>query len=70
MAQAPIGFQVHGLAAFGLFTLWPFTRLVHAFSAPVGYLWRPYVVYRSKEDRLGNRARRPGWGRVGEKSRP
>ncbi|MHA6783336.1 respiratory nitrate reductase subunit gamma [Pseudonocardia saturnea] len=70
MAQAPIGFQLHALAAFGLFALWPFTRLVHAFSAPVGYLWRPYVVYRSKPDRLGTRARRPGWGRVEEKSRP
>jgi nitrate reductase gamma subunit len=64
MAQAPVGFQLHGIAAFLLFALWPFTRLVHAFSAPIGYLWRPYVVYRSKDDRLGTRAQRPGWGRV------
>ena len=69
MAEAPIGFQLHGLAAFLLFALWPFTRLVHAFSAPVGYLWRPYVVYRSKDVQLGARAPRPGWERVGEKSR-
>ena len=61
IANAPIGFQAHALAAFLLFALWPFTRLVHAFSAPVGYLVRPYVVYRSKEDKLGNRAIRPGW---------
>jgi nitrate reductase gamma subunit len=70
MAEAPIGFQLHGLTAFLLFALWPFTRLVHAFGAPVGYLWRPYVVYRSRSDRLGTRARRPGWGRAEEAGRP
>jgi nitrate reductase gamma subunit len=65
MAQAPLTFQLHGLVAFGLFALWPFTRLVHVFSAPVGYLWRPYVVYRSKpEGRLGSRAARRGWDRA------
>jgi nitrate reductase gamma subunit len=66
MADAPIGFQLHALVAFGLFALWPFTRLVHVFSAPVGYLTRPYVVYRTKDDRpLGNAAPRRGWDRVG-----
>ena len=69
MAAAPLSFQAHSLTAFLLFALWPFTRLVHAFSAPIGYLWRPYVVYRSKEDRLGTRVTRPGWDRVGTKSR-
>ncbi len=64
MAEAPLGFQAHGVAAFLLFALWPFTRLVHVFSAPVGYLWRPYVVYRSKDERLGSRAPRRGWERV------
>ena len=47
------GFQPHILAAFALFAFWPFTRLVHAFSAPVGYLTRPYVVYRSRDPRPG-----------------
>jgi nitrate reductase gamma subunit len=61
MAQAPIGFKLHGLAAFGLFALWPFTRLVHVFSAPLGYLTRPYIVYRSRDRRLGSRTPRPGW---------
>ncbi|WP_024287558.1 respiratory nitrate reductase subunit gamma [Cellulomonas sp. KRMCY2] len=64
MAVAPLGFQLHGLAAFLLFALWPFTRLVHVFSAPVGYLWRPYVVYRSTSDRMGSRTPRRGWERV------
>jgi len=53
MADAPIGFQLHALVAFGLFALWPFTRLVHVFSAPLGYLTRPYIVYRSRDERFG-----------------
>ncbi|MGZ4516881.1 MAG: respiratory nitrate reductase subunit gamma [Mycobacteriaceae bacterium] len=64
MADAPIGFQLHGAVAMLLFALWPFTRLVHVFSAPVGYLWRPYVVYRSKDVPLGARAERRGWEKV------
>jgi nitrate reductase gamma subunit len=67
MAQAPLGFQLHGVAAFLLFALWPFTRLVHVFSAPVGYIWRPYVVYRSRSDRMGARRPRRGWERVERK---
>jgi len=65
MAVAPIGFKLHALVAFGLFALWPFTRLVHVFSAPVGYLTRPYLVYRSRDDRLGSHRPRRGWDRVG-----
>ncbi|MEE6271808.1 respiratory nitrate reductase subunit gamma [Georgenia wangjunii] len=65
MAEAPIGFQAHALVAMGLFAMWPFTRLVHVFSAPLWYMWRPYVVYRSRTDRLGARATRPGWERTG-----
>ena len=64
MAQAPLSFQLHALAAFSLFALWPFTRLVHVFSVPIWYLGRPYVVYRSRADRLGSRGARPGWERA------
>ncbi|MFP5347043.1 MAG: respiratory nitrate reductase subunit gamma [Actinomycetes bacterium] len=65
MAAAPIGFQLHGFVAMLLFALWPFTRLVHVFSAPIGYFTRPYIVYRSREDvDLGARAPRRGWERV------
>jgi nitrate reductase gamma subunit len=49
MADAPWSFQLHGLLAMALFALWPFTRLVHVFSAPLGYLTRPYIVYRSRD---------------------
>jgi nitrate reductase gamma subunit len=65
MAQAPLGFQLHALLAFLLFAMWPFTRLVHVFSAPIGYLTRPYLVYRSRDDQLGARPGRRGWDRVG-----
>ncbi|MFC9279533.1 respiratory nitrate reductase subunit gamma [Streptomyces collinus] len=53
--------------------LWPFTRLVHAFTAPLGYLFRPYVVYRSRDARAPRRPTRRGWERPGprqENSRP
>jgi nitrate reductase gamma subunit len=63
MPEAPLGFQLHALLAFALFALWPFTRLVHVFSAPVGYLARPYIVYRSRDVQLGNRGARRGWER-------
>jgi len=66
MGAAPLGFQVHALMACMLFALWPFTRLVHVFSAPVGYLTRPYIVYRSRGDSpAGTRKERRGWERVG-----
>jgi nitrate reductase gamma subunit len=61
MAGVPVGFQAHVLAAFALFAAWPFTRLIHAFSAPVGYLTRPYVVYRSRDVGPGLRSARRGW---------
>ena len=65
MAKAPGVFQVHVLIAFTLFALFPFTRLVHALSAPVGYLFRPYIVYRSRDAKtLGARPARRGWERV------
>ena len=36
-------------AGLTLFAIIPFTRLVHAFSAPFHYLFRPYIVYRSRD---------------------
>ena len=34
MAEAPLSFHVHVLVGMLLFAVWPFTRLVHAFTAP------------------------------------
>jgi len=49
MAGIPISFQIHALIVLVLLAGWPYTRLVHVFSAPLGYLVRPYVVYRSRD---------------------
>jgi nitrate reductase gamma subunit len=62
ITKAPVGFQVHVMLAWVLFAAWPFTRLVHFFSAPLGYVTRPYIVYRSREE---SRAPRRGWEPVG-----
>jgi nitrate reductase gamma subunit len=48
MASAPLVYQVHATAAWFLYALWPFSRLVHAWSLPWQYLGRPYVLYRSR----------------------
>ena len=64
MSEAPFAFQLHTVIGMVLFALWPFTRLVHAFSAPVAYLFRPYIVYRSRDTATPRPARR-GWERTG-----
>lgn len=60
ITKAPIGFQIHVMIAWALFGAWPFTRLVHVFSAPLGYLTRPYIVYRSRATPAAQPTRR-GW---------
>lgn len=64
MLEVPLLFQLHIITACVLFALWPFTRLVHVFSAPVGYLFRPYIVYRSRDDHRGSREPKRGWDPV------
>lgn len=69
MAAAATWFHIHVLVAMSLFTIWPFTRLVHAFSAPVHYPFRPYIVYRSADKRPsgGSSGRPRGWEPIGTK---
>lgn len=57
MAEAPWTFQLHALIVLVLLGIWPYTRLVHMFSAPIGYLTRPDLVYRSRDPQKasGNR---------------
>jgi nitrate reductase gamma subunit len=71
MAESPTSFQVHAVAGMLLFIIWPFTRLVHAFSAPVQYLFRPYVIYRQRGPHdPGNRPSvRRGWEKIGTQDR-
>jgi len=52
---------VHTLIGMLLFAIWPFTRLVHAFTAPLGYLFRPYIVHRSRAASPAARPTRRGW---------
>ncbi|MGW7074325.1 respiratory nitrate reductase subunit gamma [Streptomyces sp. NPDC054866] len=66
MAGVPVMYQIHAVVGMALFALIPFTRLVHMFSAPVQYLFRPYVVYRSRDPRrVGPRPERRGWEKTG-----
>jgi nitrate reductase gamma subunit len=46
--HAPFMYQLHAAAAWAIFAVWPFSRLVHAWSYPLWYLWRPYIVIRSR----------------------
>lgn len=41
-------FKVHIFFGLSVFLFFPFTRLVHIWSAPVGYLFRAYQIVRAK----------------------
>jgi respiratory nitrate reductase gamma subunit len=41
-------YQVHAIIAWAFWALFPFSRLVHAFSIPLQYLGRPYILYRRR----------------------
>ena len=55
------------LIGLTLFAIIPFTRLVHAFSAPFHYLFRPYIVYRRRDASPARSAtvKGRGWDPVG-----
>jgi nitrate reductase gamma subunit len=46
MTGAPPIYQAHVILAWLLFMLWPFSRLVHAWSYPLLFLGRPWILYR------------------------
>jgi len=48
MANASFVFQAHALTAWLLFAIWPFTRLVHVWSVPLGFFKRSPILYRSQ----------------------
>jgi nitrate reductase gamma subunit len=48
MSGAPLVYQLHALSAMLLYALWPFSRLVHAWSAPLAYLRRSPILYRPR----------------------
>ncbi len=48
LADAPLLYKIHILAAFTLFGFSPFSRLVHIWSAPVSYIRRAYILFRTR----------------------
>ena len=71
MGAATWQFQTHVVIGMLLFAIIPFTRLVHAFSAPFHYLFRPYIVYRSRDEvaPAASRGRVRGWDPIGTADR-
>jgi nitrate reductase gamma subunit len=68
MAASTWQFQAHVLIALFLIAGIPFTRLVHAFAAPFHYLFRPYIVYRSRDEagaRSSSTVKGRGWDPIG-----
>ena len=41
-------YQIHAIVAWAFWALFPFSRLVHAWSIPLQYLGRPYILYRRR----------------------
>jgi respiratory nitrate reductase gamma subunit len=41
-------YQIHAIIAWAFWAVFPFSRLVHAFSIPLQYLGRPYILYRRR----------------------
>jgi respiratory nitrate reductase gamma subunit len=48
MADTPVAYQLHAAIPWLLYAVWPFSRLVHAWSYPLQYLGRPYILYRRR----------------------
>ncbi|HEY3338530.1 MAG TPA: respiratory nitrate reductase subunit gamma [Propionicimonas sp.] len=71
MAASTWQFKVHILVGLGLFALVPFSRLVHAFTVPLHYVFRPYIVYRSRDAQPPTpaRGRVRGWDPIGTRDK-
>lgn len=48
LAEVDTIFKIHLFFGMTVFLLFPFTRLVHVWSAPFSYAWRPYQIVRTK----------------------
>ena len=44
VSMLPLVVKLHISGGFLVILLFPFTRLVHLITVPIGYLWRPYQV--------------------------
>ncbi len=50
-AAVPLSYQLHAIGGWIVLMIWPFSRLVHAWSVPLGYLRRKPIVYRARAPR-------------------
>lgn len=50
-AGVPLSYQLHAIGGWLILIVWPFSRLVHAWSVPVTYLVRRPIVYRARAQR-------------------
>jgi nitrate reductase gamma subunit len=48
ISDAPWVYKAHVILGMTLLLIAPFTRLVHVWSIPVSYLWRPYQIVRRR----------------------
>ncbi len=48
MAEVPLQYKLHILAAFALLAVSPFTRLVHIWSVPLFYIFRRPLLFRRR----------------------
>jgi nitrate reductase gamma subunit len=46
--SAPLVYQLHAIIAWLFWASFPFSRLVHAWSIPLQYIGRPYILYRRR----------------------
>jgi len=70
MAASTIQFKIHILVAFLLFASMPFTRLVHSFTVPFHFFFRPYMIYRSRpSSQESTRTHGRGWDKIGTPDR-
>jgi len=47
-SQAPLVYQLHAIISWLFWGSYPFSRLVHAWSIPLQYIGRPYILYRRR----------------------
>jgi nitrate reductase gamma subunit len=56
MVPVPLSYKIHVLSALALLGFSPFSRLIHIWSAPVAYLFRRSLVFRTRRERAGRGA--------------
>lgn len=49
-------YKAHMIAAFALMGFFPYTRLMHALTIPMQYIFRRLIVYRTKKDSAAEKA--------------